>query len=131
MRTALLLLVALAPHEHAQVVECPKFYPWEDTVLAEAPYRHQGKGVVAKGRLRGASLSRRVQRPGGTAGHAQRREGRIRRAVRVCDGESKWLVCTYGGGIAWREQLDSKVTSCKLSVREAGTDPLDIKIACK
>ncbi|NNG25128.1 hypothetical protein [Telluria aromaticivorans] len=36
-------------------VECPKFYPSEDTVLAEVPYRHQGIGMVPKAWLQGAS----------------------------------------------------------------------------
>jgi hypothetical protein len=133
MRAALLFLLALAPQAHAQVVECPKFYPWEDTVLAEVPYRHQGKGVVAKGRLRGATAyTGEFNGQAELQGMRKDVKGGFDVQYGFAPGELKWLVCTYGGGdIAWWEQLDSKVTSCKLSVRKAGTDPLDVRMTCK
>jgi hypothetical protein len=57
MKACLLILLAVAPAVRAQVVECPKFYPWQDTVLAEVPYGHKGKGMVTKERLTGAGLT--------------------------------------------------------------------------
>lgn len=133
MRGYLLFLLALAPHVHGQQIECPKFYPSEDTVLTEVPYRHQGKGLVAKARLRGASTFL-----GEFNGRTELRG--LRKDVKggfdvhhgFSPGDPKWLVCTYGAGdISWWEQLDSKFTNCRLSVRESGDNPLDIRMTCR
>ena len=133
MRAALLVLLALAPQAYGQVVECPKFYPWEDTVLAEVPYRQEGKGVVAKGRLRGATAyTGEFNGQEELQGMRKDVKGGLDVQYGFAPGESKWLVCTYGSGdISWWERLDSKVTSCKLSVRKSGADPLDIRMTCK
>ena len=55
MTKLLFACLILAPAAQAQEVSCPKFYPWQDTVLTEVPYRHNGKGVVPKQELSGAS----------------------------------------------------------------------------
>lgn len=58
MKKLLLACLISAPAIQAQVIECPKFYPWQDTPLSEVPYGHKGMGMVAKGRLTGGSMYR-------------------------------------------------------------------------
>jgi hypothetical protein len=55
--TKRLLFVCLlfSADAEAQEISCPKFYPSEDVVLGEVPYRHSGKGVLKKQELSGAS----------------------------------------------------------------------------
>jgi nitric oxide synthase oxygenase domain/subunit len=56
MRTALFSLLFVVPIVQSQVVECPKFYPWPDTQVAEVPYQHKGTGFIAKAKLAGAGM---------------------------------------------------------------------------
>jgi hypothetical protein len=48
---------------------------------------------------------------------------------------ARWLVCDYGGGISWWEELKldkNKTHSCVMQVRDkVGRDPMDIKLVCK
>jgi hypothetical protein len=130
---ALLIACFITPTVWAQTVECPKFYPSEDTSLAEVPYQHKGKGIVAKGKLTGAGMY--IGEPGG--------QGELRGDDRQVKGgwdinygfgtEPKWLVCSYGrnGDVTWWEQIDSKATRCTLKIREGGRDPVDAKLTCK
>lgn len=123
----------LSTAAQAQVVECPKFYPWQDTQLAEVPYQHNGKGIVKKRALSGASGFI------GEFNNAGELQGDIRKVKGGLDvglpSETKWLVCWYGktGDISWWEELKlgSKVTSCTLQIREGGKDPMDAKMTCK
>lgn len=130
---ALLFACLLAPAVHAQVIECPKFYPWQDTPLAEVPYQHKGKGIVAKAKLSGAAMYTGEM---GGQGELQGDGRKVKDGWDVDYGfgpEPKWLVCTYGksGDVTWWEQIDSKVTRCSLKVREGGRDPMNVKLACK
>jgi hypothetical protein len=133
MRRAFLLCLILAPAAHAQVAECPKFYPWQDTPITEAPYQHKGKGFIAKAKLAGAGMYTGEQ---GGRGELQGDPRKVKGGWDVhhgfARGDKKWLVCSYGGGdITWWEQLDPKVTSCLLQTREGGRDPMDVKVTCK
>lgn len=132
MKPALLLLLALAPAARAQVIECPKFYPWEDTPLAEVPHQHKGKGFVAKSALRGAGMyGGELRGQGELQGDAQKVRGGWDVRHGFAPGDQKWLVCTYGGGdVTWWEQIDPKVTSCIVKTRGSGRDPLDVKATC-
>lgn len=130
---ALLLVCLIAPAAAAQVIECPKFYPWQDTQVAEVPYRHKGKGIVAKSKLSGAAMY--VGEAGGT-GELQGDTRKVKGGRDVhhgfAAGQQKWLVCSYGAGdITWWEQLDPRVTSCMLRMRDGGRDPMDARLECK
>ena len=117
----------------AHEIACPKFYPWEDTVLAEVPYRHSGKGVVKKQELSGAVWM---------GGDFNDTFGAMKAEVRrVPGGEdipmpkfAKWFVCTYGNGVAWWEQLPSELAAadCTIQIRnKRGREPMDAKLVCK
>jgi hypothetical protein len=132
MRAAALLLLILAPAAAAQVIECPKFYPWQDTELAEVPYQHKGKGFVAKTKLTGAGMY--IGELNGQ-GELMGAGTKVRGGWDIEYGfgpEPKWLVCSYGsnGDIRWWEQIDSKMTRCTLKMREGGRDPMDAKLTC-
>jgi hypothetical protein len=133
MRRALLLCLFLAPAAQAQVIECPKFYPWQDAPLAETPHEHKGKGFVAKARLTGAGMyAGELNGRGELQGDRQKVKGGWDIRHGFAAGDPKWLVCSYGGGgIAWWEQLDPKVRSCTLQTREGGRDPMDARATCK
>jgi hypothetical protein len=130
---ALLFACLVAPAAHAQVIECPKFYPWQDTPIAEVPHQHKGKGFVAKTKLTGAGMyAGDINGQGELHGEEQKVKGGwdVRHGFAAVD--QKWLVCSYGSGqVTWWEQLDAKVTSCMLQTREGGRDPMDIKATCK
>lgn len=127
----LLLALLAAPAVHAQVTECPKFYPWEDTLLTEVPYQHTGKGLVAKSKLSGASVY---------AGEWNCKAELIGDSAKVAGGtdirfgfqpgDEKWLVCTYGsaGEIQWWERLDRGATRCTLQIR--GRGPVTARLLC-
>jgi hypothetical protein len=133
MKSLLLASILLASSAGAQVIECPKFYPWQDTPMTEVPFRHTGKGFVAKAKLSGAGMF---------TGEANGQEELIGDRTKVkngwdvqhgfAGGEAKWLVCSYGSGeITWWEQIGSRVTSCKIEARKAGRDPMSVKATCK
>jgi hypothetical protein len=133
MKACLLILLAVAPAVRAQVVECPKFYPWQDTVLAEVPYGHKGKGMVTKERLTGAGLTVGEFNGGGDMqGLRKNVKGGHEVDYGTIDGP-KWLVCAYGpGNVTWWEQLDSKKAACRLQVRERNTKGMmDATLTCK
>jgi hypothetical protein len=132
MKVALLLLV-LAPAAAAQVIECPKFYPWQDTQIAEVPHQHRGTGFVAKAQLSGAGMYEgELNGRGELQGDRRKVKGGWDVRHGFAPGGQKWLVCSYGAGeVTWWEQLDPKVTSCTLQTREGGRDPMDIKATCK
>lgn len=131
MRTLLVFLM-LAPAAHAQVIECPKFYPWQDTPISEVPYQHKGQGMLAKTKLSGAGVF-----TGDMGGNAEligdRRQVRGGWDARFDfgPGERKWLVCAYGSSIAWWEQLDEKVVTCTVQERQSGRDPMSVKATCR
>jgi hypothetical protein len=134
MKNLLLVGLLASSTAQAQVAECPKFYPWQDTVLAEVPYQHKGKGVVAKQRLAGAGAFW-----GDFNDTAEIHGGPEKRVKGGTDTEmpanTRWLVCWYGPGrsISWWEELkaDGKASRCTLQVRDGGRDPMDIKMVCK
>jgi hypothetical protein len=128
----------LASTAQAQEIECPKFYPWEDTVLAEVPYRHNGKGVVARAELTGASamgspynFKPPIEFQGGPV-------NKVRGGTEIeMPLDTKWFVCYYGKGtaIAWWEELKhdpNKVKNCTMKIQnKVGRDPMDIRFVCK
>jgi hypothetical protein len=136
MRILLLACLILASTANAQEIECPKFYPWEDTVLAEVPYKHTGKGVVAREELSSASamwgdFNNPAEFHGGP-------ENKVKGGTDiVMPPNSAWFVCWYGRGrtIGWWEQLKhdpDKVKGCTMKIRnKVGRDPMDIKFVCK
>jgi hypothetical protein len=133
MKTILVACLFASGVAQAEVVECPKFYPWQDTPLAEVPFQHKGKGIVAKASLSGAGMY--VGDFNGE-GELQGVRKRVPNGYEVEYGggsRPKWLVCSYGtsGDIRWWEQLDSQSATCKLAVREKGVDPISAKMVCK
>lgn len=133
MRRILLALLLPLPAMGAQVIECPKFYPWQDTRLAEVPYQHRGKGFVAKARLTGAGMYiGELNGRGELQGDGRKVKAGWEIQHRFTQGELKWLVCSYGGGtITWWEQLAPQITACKLQIQDGGANPLDIKVTCQ
>lgn len=130
---ALVLAALVAPAVQAQVVECPKFYPWQDTPLAEVPYQHRGQGFVAKSVLRGASMyTGEINGKEELVGDPRKMKGGREVAYGFEPGESKWLVCSYGdGSVTWWERMDPKATSCLVRTRDGGRDPTDVKATCR
>jgi hypothetical protein len=133
MRKFIFACLILAPSAQAQVFECPKFYPWQDTVMSEVPYQHRGKGIVQKAELSGAGAFL-----GDFNGNMQIAPADVKKIKGGSDSyfmPAKWLVCDYGNGISWWEELkldENKVQSCVLQVRnKQGRDPMDIKLVCK
>jgi hypothetical protein len=132
MRAALLLL-ALPSVAAAQVIECPKFYPWQDTRISEVPYQHKGVGFIAKAKLSGAGMYEgELNGRGELQGDRRKVKGGWEVLHGFELGRQKWLVCSYGAGdITWWEELGPKITSCTLQTREAGRDPAEAKATCK
>lgn len=130
---ALVLAALVAPAVQAQVVECPKFYPWQDTPLAEVPYRHRGQGFVARSVLRGAGMyTGEINGKAELVGDPRTMKGGREVAYGFQPGENKWLVCSYGdGSVTWWEQMDPKATSCLVRTRGGGRDPMDVKATCR
>jgi hypothetical protein len=136
MRILLIACLILAPAAQAQVIVCPKFYPWQDTVIPEIPHGHNGKGVLAKQELSGATWMGGAFNDsfGETAGGVDKVKGGVDIVVPTF---AKWFVCWYGGGrtVAWWEELQldtSKAKDCKIQIRnKLGRDPMDIKLVCK
>jgi hypothetical protein len=130
--------LALSSSAQAQEIACPKFYPWEDTVIAAVPYQHNGQGVVEKQELSGASAmgsSYNVKPPIEFRGGP---ETKVKGGTDiVMPTDTKWFVCWYGLGrsAAWWEELKhdpGKVKACVMKIREkAGRDPMDIKFVCR
>jgi hypothetical protein len=133
MKTLPLLLLVLAPAALAQVIECPKFYPWQDTQLAEVPHQHKGAGFVSKATLSGAGMyTGELNGKGELMGDGKKVKGGWNVQHGFAPGEAKWLVCTYGkGDVTWWERIDPRVTACTLEVREAGREPASVKATCK
>lgn len=133
MNKLILTSLLLASTAHAQGIECPKFYPWQDTPLSEVPHEHKGKGIVAKAKLTGASMyAGEMGGQGELHGDRKKVRGGWDVQYGFAPRDARWLVCSYGGGdITWWEQLSTKATRCKLEVRETGGDPMSAKLACK
>jgi hypothetical protein len=134
MRRALLLWATLAPAVHAQVIECPSFYPSTDTALAEVPHQHKGRGFVAKSPLRNALMyAGEINGHQALVGEPHKVKGGRDLHHGFEPGESKWLVCFYSEDreIAWWEQLDPKVTNCVVQIREGGQGPMSVKATCR
>lgn len=140
--TRILLLALLFPFPAlAEVVECPKFYPWEDTTLAEVPFGHSGLGNVVKSPLAGASIWEREPRGKGTelVGETRKVKGGSDTRFRFGPVEEKWLACFYGrdGSIQWWEKLARTSTSCMVEARTAGArkdypnDPISVRVSCR
>ena len=133
MKRILLACIFIAPAASAQVVECPKFYPWQDTPIAEVPYQHKGKGFVAKAKLAGAGMyTGEINGHGELMGDSRRVKGGWDVQHGFAAGAAKWLVCSYGrGDITWWEQIDGKATACKVEVRDGGRDPMSVRATCR
>jgi hypothetical protein len=130
---ALVLAYIVTSAAFAQTIECPQFYPWQDTPIAEVPYQHKGKGIVAKAKLTGSAMY--IGELGGQ-GELRGDDRQVKGGVDIHYGfgiEPKWLVCSYGssGDVKWWEQIDSKATHCTLKIRGGGHDPVDAKLTCK
>jgi hypothetical protein len=138
MKKLLLVLMTFVPIAQADEVDCPKFYPSEDTVLTEVPYRHNGKGIVAKQELSGASA---MGSPYNFKPPMEFHGGHVNKVKGGTDIEmpldTRWFVCYYGKGttVAWWEELKhdpDKIKNCTIKIRDkVGRDPMDIKFVCK
>jgi hypothetical protein len=134
MKTLLPALALIASGASAEEISCPKFYPSRDTVLSEVPYQHKGKGFVSKQELSGANWM------GGELGDTS---GEMTGGVTKVKGGrdlavpsfARWMVCSYGGGVTWWEELKPETVKgdrCVIQVRDkVGRDPMDIKMTCK
>jgi hypothetical protein len=136
MRLALFACLIVASTAQAQVIECPKFYPSQDTVLPEVPYQHKGKGLVRKAKLSGAAMSE-----GEFNGDAMSIMHGLRTETKGSWEEEfpkfhgrKWLVCYYEpGNISWWEELGSEPVACKLKVtkqKSVGAS-MDARVSCQ
>jgi hypothetical protein len=130
------LVLCTTPAAHAQVYECPKFYPSQDTVLAEVPYQHEGQGVVARRVLTSASVTRDdFNKPSGELYGSG--EKKVKGGVDIdFPANVTWFVCWYGEGrtVAWWEKLkpdQGKVQGCTMQIRDDHRNPKDIKLVCK
>ena len=129
---ALMLTFLIVPAVHAQVIECPKVYPGQDTPLAEVPYRHTGKGVVTRAQLSGASMYvGDWNGRGELVGDSSKVRGGRDTRYGFEPGDVKWLVCTYGRGgeVQWWEQIAPGVTNCTLQLR--GRSPMSAWLQCE
>ncbi|MDK6077948.1 hypothetical protein [Massilia varians] len=134
MKRLLLALLFVAPGAPAQEISCPKFYPSQDAALPEVPYEHKGKGLVRRQELTGANWM------GGELGDTS---GEMVGGVTKVKGGrdlavpsfARWMVCSYGGGVSWWEELKPETVKgdrCVIQVREkVGRDPMDAKMVCK
>lgn len=140
--TRLLLLALCFPLAAlAEVVECPKFYPWEDTRLAEVPFGHSGMGNVVKSPLAGASMWEREPLSKGAelVGETKKFKGGSDTKYELGPGEEKWLACFYGrdGAVQWWEKLGRTLTSCVVEVRTVAArkdypnDPASVRVVCR
>lgn len=134
MRGQLLACLVLVSAAQAQEIECPKFYPWQDTALTEVPYGHAGKGVVKKRELSGAAVMvDDFNMPGDLHGGDQRK---VPGGVDIqFPADATYFVCYYGDRtIAWWEKLKhdpKKVKGCTLKMRDkVGRDPMNIRFVC-
>lgn len=135
MKWSLLASLIVTTAAQAQVVECPKFYPSQDTVLSEVPYQHKGKGLVRKGRLTGAAMSE-----GEFNGDAMSIMHGLRKETKGSWEEEfprfhgpKWLVCFYEpGNVSWWEQIGDGPLACTLRVTPKNSENMtDAKLACR
>lgn len=135
MRFALFACLILTSAAQAQVVDCPKFYPSQDTVLSEVPYQHNGKGLVHKGRLSGAAMSE-----GEFNGDAMSIMHGLRTETKGGWEEDfpkfrggKWLICYYEpGNISWWEQLGDQPRACRLKVSKKNSEGvMEATLTCK
>jgi hypothetical protein len=132
MKRLILLIAFVPPPAMAQVFECPKFYPNQDTVLSEVPYRHDGKGVIARGEITGGRWM------GGefndTFGVMQGPAPKNvpGETISVVPTFARWLVCDYTSGVQWWEELKlAELKQCSLHVRDrTKRDPMDVKLVC-
>jgi hypothetical protein len=130
------LILAPAAQAQAQDISCPKFYPSEDTVLAETPHQFSGKGVLKKQELSGANWMGGDFNDsfGEMAGGSVKVRGGVDIAV---PGFAKWFVCWYGGGraVAWWAELTPATVNagkCRIQLRnKTGRDPMDARLVCK
>jgi len=136
MRKLLTACLILSAHVQAQMYECPKFYPWQDTVLAEVPYQHHGGGVVARRVLTSASVMQDgFNMPFGELYGSG--EKKVKGGVDIdFPADVTWFVCWYGDRrqVAWWEELklnQSKVQRCTMQIRDDHRNPKDIKLICK
>jgi hypothetical protein len=136
MKRLLFSCLLLGSTAQAQVFECPKFYPWQDTVLPEVPYKHNGKGVVAKRELTSASVMQdEFNKPWGELYGSG--EKKVKGGVDIdFPADVTWFVCWYGDGrsIAWWEELKlnrAAVRGCTMQIRDDHRNPKDIKLVCK
>jgi hypothetical protein len=136
MRRVLLVCLLLGPAAQAQEIACPKFYPYEDTVISDVPSQHSGKGVLKKQELSGASWMAGDFNDsfGEMVGQGDKVKGGVNVTVPTF---AKWFVCWYGGGrsVAWWEELKPGTTTagnCRIQIRKRiGRDPMDIRLVCR
>ncbi|WP_136419537.1 STY0301 family protein [Herbaspirillum sp. ST 5-3] len=131
MKAIVLSCIFLASSLSAQTIECPKFYPSEDTHLTETPYNHSGKGIVRRAELKDASAFIGEINGGGEL------QGARKDVKGGYDVElplnARWFVCEYGNDVQWWEELklNPKITSCTMQVRQSKKLPMDAKLVCK
>ena len=131
MKGLLFAALVLTSTANAEVIECPKILPTEDTTLSEVPFGHNGSMRVQRSHLSFAYMY-----VGKIYGEQYMVGADVKNSKGGMDIEygfrpenTKWLVCRYGGDewshstngvvgtIEWWERLDPKITACVLKVR--------------
>jgi hypothetical protein len=116
--------------------KCPDFYPASEAALSSAIEGHRGSGLVRGAPLFGAQIYRGKlhSNPNGFEAMQKKSPKRVKggwdEENNFMVGETKWLVCLYGGGkpdlrnpaavssIEWWEQIDPYISHCVLQFRE-------------
>lgn len=126
MNKLLLVSLVLSSTAHAQVIECPKLFPSNETAFSEVSLGKTGAARVQRGHLSHAYMyfGELYGEQFFTPPVSKKVKGVWDAKYTFSPEYKNWLVCTYGGD-AWGggtverwERLDPKITSCLLKVRQ-------------
>lgn len=133
MRNLLFAGLLVAPAVHAQVVDCPTFYPLTETMLAEVPPQRKGQGFIAQQPLTGAGLTVGEINGGGDIQGARKAVKGGHETHFGAWAGPKWMVCTYGDHVTtWWERLDDKEADCRLKVvKKNSQGVMSATLTCK
>jgi len=140
MRNLIFLIPLVLPlaSAQAQVVEfeCPKFYPSQDTALAEVPYQHKGKGIIKRRELYNVALF--WGDSSGIMELAPAFDKKVKDGTDVGFLPPTWLVCYYGNVSWWEEVNADKMAEkgqikegCILQIRDRVQGTAGYKLVCK
>lgn len=126
MNKFLLATLLLSSAVRAEVIECPKLFPSEETALPEAGLGKTGAARIQRGHLSHAYIhfGEMYAEPFFTPPPSKKVKGGWDAKYSFAPEYKNWLVCRYGGDVwgggtveRW-QSLDPKLSSCLLKVRE-------------